>query len=303
MGERMETKQKLTENNMVEQPAIKWLKSQGYSYVHGSKLTPEEGERKYYRHVILKKRFINTIKKINPWVTDDLAEKVYNKISDIDHPDFMIKSKIFYEMLANGVKIKDDIKFFEMIKKMIVKYSSTSKGVTRELEYEINTLISKSISASEPIDVFALMNKEKPEVSIFDEKFLEEFRNMPYKNYAAEVLIKIISDQIKVKTKINPIRYKSLYEKLKDIIEKHNLKLISTVEIIEELINIAREIKKQYDEGKKLDLTEEELAFYDLLSSKEKFFDNEEEIKRVAKEIIKELSGYIKIKDWKRKEF
>ncbi len=147
------------------------------------------------------------------------------------------------------------------------------------------------------------MNKEKPEVSIFDEKFLEEFRNMPYKNYAAEVLIKIISDQIKVKTKINPIRYKSLYEKLKEIIEKHNLKLISTVEIIEELITLAREIKKQYDEGKKLDLTEEELAFYDLLSSKEKFFDNEEEIKRVAKEIIKELSGYIKINDWKRKEF
>jgi len=96
----------LTEDYMVEQAAINWLKDMKYSQIHGSQLTPDNGERDSFRDVILKKRFLEAIKRINPWLNESLAEEVYKKVSDIDHPDFMIKSKIFYEMLINGVKIK-----------------------------------------------------------------------------------------------------------------------------------------------------------------------------------------------------
>jgi len=203
-----------------------------------------------------------------------------------------------------AINIKDDMRFFEIIKKMIVKYSpSRTRDISRDLEYEISRLISRSISAEKPVDILTIMGKEKPEISIFDEEFLAEFKNIKQKNYAAEVLAKIMKDQITVKMKVNPIRYNSLYEKLKKIIEKYNLKRITTAEVIEELIKLAREIKKQIEEGKKLDLSEEELAFYDILCSKEKFFENREEIKKVVKEIKKELSGYIKTADWNRKEF
>ena len=95
----------LTEEYMVEEAAISWLKELEYGYIHGSKLCPDEGERESYRHVVLKKRFINAIKKLNPWLEDDLVEEVYKKVVNIDHPDFVMKSKIFYEMLVNGVKI------------------------------------------------------------------------------------------------------------------------------------------------------------------------------------------------------
>jgi type I restriction enzyme R subunit len=101
----------------------------------------------------------------------------------------------------------------------------------------------------------------------------------------------------------NPFRYKSLYEMLKEVIEKYNVKLITAADIINELVEIAKEIKKQQDEGKKLDLTEEELAFYDmLLKSKGEVFKNENEIKQVAKEVVKRLGNYIKIVDWNKKE-
>jgi len=203
-----------------------------------------------------------------------------------------------------AISIKNDIRFFEMIKKMVIKYSpSRVGGINRDLEYEIGRLISKSIAAEKPVDLFTLMGKEKPDISIFDERFLEEFKNMKQKNYAAEVLAKIIKDQIVAKMKINPFRYGSLYEKLKKIIEKYNLKRISTVEIIELLITLAHEFKRKMETGKELDLSEKELAFYDLLSSKEKFFENQEEIRTVAKEIIKELGGYVKVADWNRKEY
>jgi type I restriction enzyme R subunit len=200
------------------------------------------------------------------------------------------------------IKIKDDIKFFEMIKKMIIRYSTTKKGgISRELEYEINQLISKSISAEEPVDIFSLIQKEKPDLSILDENFLAQFKEMRQKNYAVDLLIKLLNDEIKIRMRKNPFRYKSLYEMLKNLIERYNVKLINTVDVIDELIEIAKEVKKKMDEGKKLNLTEEELAFYDMLLEKD-IFESENEIIYVAKEVIKELGNFIKVVDWNKKE-
>jgi len=94
----------LTESYMVENSAINWFKEIGYSYIPGSDLTLNE-ERESYKDVILKKRFIQAIKTLNPFLTDNLAEEVYTKLKDIDHPDFIIKGKIFYEYLAKGLKL------------------------------------------------------------------------------------------------------------------------------------------------------------------------------------------------------
>jgi len=163
--------------------------------------------------------------------------------------------------------------------------------------------ISKSIAAEEPIDVFSLMGKEKPEISIFDEKFLAQFREMKFKNYAAELLAKIIRDELVIRNRNNPFRFQSLFEMMTKIIDKYNIKLIDTAEVIEELIKIANEIKKAVDEGKKLNLSEPELAFYDLLSSKGEFWENYQEVEEVAKGIVKELGYYIKVADWNRKEY
>ena len=240
-----------------------------------------------------------------------LTTKAYDRISKDEETkkrfvrNFVALKKLY--ALASphpeSSRIKDDIRFFEMLKKMVVKYSTERiRDISRDLEYEMSHLISKSITAEEPIDVFSLMGKDKPDISIFDEKFLAQFRDMEHKNYAADLLAKIIKDQLIVKMTVNPVRFRSLYEMLKNIIDKYNIKLLDTVEVIEELINIANEIKKAVDEGKKLKLSEEELAFYDLLASREKFFVNYQEIEEVAKEIVKELGYYIKVTDWNKKE-
>jgi len=201
------------------------------------------------------------------------------------------------------IKIKDDLRFFEMIKKMIVKYTTRrNRELTRDFESEINQLISKSISAEEPVDIFSLMKKEKPDVSLLDDKFLAEFIKLEYKNYAAELLIKIIKDELRIRMKRNSIRYRRFNEMLEGIIEKYNVRLLTAVDIIEKLIQIAREIRKAQQEGKTLGLTEEELAFYDLLSTNNRIFKNYQEIEKIAKEIVKELGYYIKIVDWNKKE-
>jgi len=201
-------------------------------------------------------------------------------------------------------KIKQDLIFFDMIKRMVVKYSTARvREINKELEYEITDLISKSISAQEPVDIFALMGKEKVEISIFDEKFLAELNSMTQKNYAKDLLTKIIKDKLIVKMNINPFRYRTLYEALTSIIDRYNVKLITAAEVMEELVKLAKELKKQIDEGQKINLTDQELAFYDLLATKEKFFQNYQEIQTIAKQIVKELGYYTKVADWNKKEY
>jgi type I restriction enzyme R subunit len=200
------------------------------------------------------------------------------------------------------IKMKDDIRFFEMIKKMIVKYSTRSvKDISRTLEYEIDRLISKSISAQEPIDILSLMQKDKIELSVLDDEFLSKFREMEFKNYAVELLAKILRDQILVRMRKNPVRYRSLYEMLNELIKKYNVKLITATEVLEELIRIAKDFRRRLEEGKKVNLTEEEMAFYDLLLSK-RISEQDEVVMQIAREIAKSIGNFVKIADWNKKE-
>jgi type I site-specific deoxyribonuclease, HsdR family len=246
---------------------------------------------------------------LSPQQLSNLTVSAYNLLDTEEKKKNFIKHflalKKLYTLASphpETIKIKDDIRFFEMIKKMIIKYSTTiSREIARDLEYEINQLISKSISAQEPIDVFSLLNKEKPDISILSEDFLSQIKEIKQKNYAVELLAKLLNDEIKVKMRKNPHRYKSLYERLKELIEKYNSKTLEASEIIEKLVEIARELREKIQEGKRLDLTEEELAFYDMLLSK-RIFENYEEVKEIAKLIVEKLGGYVKIADWNKKE-
>lgn len=187
---------------------------------------------------------------------------------------------------------------------MLIKYSTARiRDITRDLEYDVSELISKSISAEEPVDVFALAGKSRAEISIFDERFLAELRNLPYKNFAAELLAKIAKDQLVVKMQLNPHRYRTLYDALNKLIDRYNVKLISAPDVIEQLVKIAQDVKKAVEEGKKLKMGESELAFYDLLSTKNSLFENYDQIREVAIQIVKDLGHYARVADWNSKEY
>ncbi|MCM8760058.1 MAG: type I restriction endonuclease subunit R, partial [Candidatus Omnitrophica bacterium] len=248
-------------------------------------------------------------KELKPEELSQLTVSAYNLLDSEDKKKNFVKSFVILKKIyalasphPETIKIKDEIRFFEMIKKMIVKYSISKKIISRDVEYEINQLISKSISAEEPVDIFSLLQKERPDISILDEEFLLQFKKMKQKNYAADLIAKLLKDELKTKTRKNPFRYSSLFEKLQELIEKYNVKLLTTAEIIEKLIEIAKEVKKDENEGLNLNLTEDELAFYDMLAEEKGIFENEQQIKTVAKEVIKQLGYYVKIVDWNKKE-
>ena len=137
-------------------------------------------------------------KKLSPEELSKLTAEAYNRIATEEKKKIFVKNFVALKKLyllasphPETIGIKDELRFFEMIKKMVVKYSTTKiREISRDLEYEINQLISSSISAEKPVDVFALLEKGKPDISVLDESFLAQFREMRYKNYAADLLLK-----------------------------------------------------------------------------------------------------------------
>ncbi len=222
---------------------------------------------------------------------------------------FLKESEILFKLFAlvmphhEANRIRNEIAFFQAVKKTIVKRIITGgqESIDIETESAIKELISKSIAAEGVIDIFAMKDKTKPNISIFDEKFLEEVKNMRLKNLAIEALKKLLRDELRIRVRKNFVRYKSLMELLEKIIEEYENNIISSAKVIERLIHLAREIKSAQSAGDQLGLNEEETAFYDAISAGKKVIAKNGELKKIVKELTCTIKRDLSI-DWTNNE-
>jgi len=199
-------------------------------------------------------------------------------------------------------KIRDDVEFFQAIKKHLVKRAVTDiKDIDEDVDSAIRELVSQSIAAEGVIDIFAMKGKAKPEISIFDDKFIEEIKKIEHKNLAIQMLRKLLNDEIKLRMRKNIIRYKSLLELLEQIIEEYENNIINSTKVIEKLIGLAKEIKEAEKAGESLGLNEEELAFYDAISGGKKDIEKDEKLKSIVKDLVKTIKRDL-IVDWTNNE-
>ncbi len=197
--------------------------------------------------------------------------------------------------------IKEDIEFFEGVRKIIVKNTIVDPVyITKETETAVRDLISKGIKAEGVIDIFAQNGKEKPDISILDEKFLADAKNYHYKNLTIEAIQKLLKDELRYKKRLNIPRFQSLLDMLEEIIEEYENNIINSSKVIERLIALAREVKKAEHAGENIGLSDEEMAFYDVLSEGKKAIKNSE-LKKLVKELVKAIKRDITI-DWTNHE-
>jgi len=200
-------------------------------------------------------------------------------------------------------KIRNEVAFFQGVKQAIVKRTVVGPGTDIDIKIEstIRELISKSITAEGVIDIFAMQDKGKPDISIFDEKFLEEVKNMKFKNLAIETLRKLLRDEIRARIRRNIKRYTSLLELLEQIIEKYEKNILNSTKVIERLIELAREIREAEKTNVNLGLSKEEEAFYDIVSSGNIAITKDKELKDLAKELVRVIE-YGLTTDWTSNE-
>lgn len=202
-------------------------------------------------------------------------------------------------------KIRDDVEFFRALKRAINKLSEPADVSPTfdfaKVESAIRDLVSESVAAEGVIDILKAKDGKKPDLSIFDEKFLEEVKNLKYKNLAVEVLKKLLSDQLRVRMKKNVTRYETLMRLLEQIIEEYENNIINSGKVIERLVELAREIKKTELAMRETGLTEEEAAFYDLVSKGKHAIARNGELKTFIKELVALIKRDLSV-DWSNSE-
>ncbi len=200
--------------------------------------------------------------------------------------------------------IKEELGFFQAIKARLIKFETTGSGPSDvEIETAIRQIVDKAVVVDGVTDIFDAAGIKKPDISILSDDFLEEIRGMKHKNIALELLKKILNDEIKTRAKKNFVQSKKLSDMLDAAIRKYQNNLLTAAQVIEELINLAKEIKASDKRGEDLGLTDDEIAFYDALemngSAKEVLGDDT--LRDLARILVKKVKTNTAI-DWTIKE-
>lgn len=201
-----------------------------------------------------------------------------------------------------AIKIRDDVGFFQTVKSGLVKLT-VSERAPEELDHAIRQIVSSAVVAGEVIDIFDAAGLKKPDISILSEEFLEEVRGMPQKNLAVEMLRKLLDGEIKGRHRKNVVEARSFAELLEQAVRKYQNRAVEAAQVIEELIELAREMREADRRGEELGLTEDELAFYDALETNDSAVAvmGDETLKQIAQELVLTVRKNVTI-DWTVRE-
>ncbi|NMC79753.1 MAG: HsdR family type I site-specific deoxyribonuclease, partial [Chloroflexi bacterium] len=203
-----------------------------------------------------------------------------------------------------ALAIRDDVAFFQAVRTAFVKSTVEGERSAEDLDQAIRQILSRAVSASDQVvDIFAAAGLKKPEISILSDEFLAEVKDMPQKNLAIELLRKLLNDELKLRMKKNLVQSRSFTELLERTIRSYQNRTLESAEVIAELIEIARDLREVQKRGERLNLTEDEIAFYDALevndSAVKVLWD--ETLKTIARELVETVRNNATI-DWTARE-
>ena len=203
-----------------------------------------------------------------------------------------------------ALEIRDDLAFFQAIKARFTKFDETTKTRTNEeIETAIRQIINDAIISSEVIDVFDAAGIRKPDISILSDEFLSEIQGMERRNLALELLKRLLNDEIKTRGQMNMVQGRKFSEMLAEAVKRYQNGLIDSAKIIEELIQLAKDIRAADQRGEKLNLRQDELAFYDALADNPNVENllGDQILKQIAHELTESVRNNTSI-DWQYKQ-
>lgn len=193
--------------------------------------------------------------------------------------------------------IRDDVFFFQSVRSSIRKYTPSARDASEDVETAIKQLISAGISSDEVVDIFGFTKKDRPEISILRDEFLNDIQKIEYRNLQVEVLKKLISDEITGRMKKNVVTYRSFKDLLENTIKRYQNRTLESAEVIERLVAMARELRTVEHRGEQLGLTDEEIAFYDAMALGREHIESHEQLLELAKKLVVTIKGNLSI-DW-----
>lgn len=205
---------------------------------------------------------------------------------------------------AAAMNVAAQVSFFQAVKARLQKFDSNSNGLSHhDISTAIKQVVDQALVSAGVIDIFDAAGIKKPDISILSDSFMAEIRGLEHKNLAVELLKKLLNDEISTRQKTNLVQSRSLKELLENTLRKYQNRVISAAEVIEELINIAKEVTKADQRGEELGLSNYELAFYDALAENDSARDvmGVDKLRELAIVLVQRIQKNASI-DWNIKE-
>ncbi|MDR2991553.1 MAG: type I restriction endonuclease subunit R [Burkholderiaceae bacterium] len=199
--------------------------------------------------------------------------------------------------------IREEVGFFQAIRAALVK-SATGSGISsQERDFAIQQIVSRAVVSTEIVDILKAAGIQSPDISILSDEFLAEVQHMQKKNLALEALRKLINDGIRSRSKANIVETRAFSQRLEDAVARYHANAITTAEVLQELIELAKDIRAARSRGEEQGLSNDEIAFYDALAENESAVQvmGDDKLRVIAHELLASLRGNVSV-DWAHRE-
>ncbi len=202
-----------------------------------------------------------------------------------------------------AIRIRDDVAFFQAVQSVLLKRAPSDARTEEELDHAVRQIISRAVASEGVVDIFAAAGLEKPDLSILSDEFLAEVRGLPQRNLAVELLQKLLKGEVAQRRRKNVVQARSFAEMLERTLRRYQNRAIEAAQVIEELIQLAREMREANARGEELGLSEDELAFYDALETNDSAVQvlGDETLRTIARELVETVRNNVTI-DWTLRE-
>ena len=202
-----------------------------------------------------------------------------------------------------AIQIRDDVHFFQTVRAAILKPAPGQQHSDAELDSAIKQIISKAVASEGVVDIFAEAGLQNPDISVLSDDFLNEVRGMPHRNLAIELLQKLMKGELSTRRRQNVVQSRSFAGMLEDAIRRYQNRTIEAAQVIEELIELAKQMREDFARGDALGLNEDELAFYDALETNDSAVKvlGDDTLKAIAQDLVETVRRNTTI-DWTLRE-
>ena len=201
------------------------------------------------------------------------------------------------------MRIRDDVGFFQAVQSVLSKSAIGESRTEEDMDHAVRQIISRAVASEGVMDIFAAAGLDKPDISVLSDEFLAEVQGMPHRNLAVELLQKLLKGEVSSRRRKNVVQARSFAKLLEKTLRRYQNRAIEAAQVIEELIELAKDMREASARGEKLGLSEDELAFYDALETNDSAVQvlGDETLRAIARELVDTVRRNVTI-DWTLRE-